>query len=135
MTPMTDTNEARAREMVAEWQTRMPVKGVLLEDYIAAALDEKDALRAASDRVLASGVVIPSAEYAAQCTELSALRAANACLVAGLEHLAKQQTPEEYEEAENDELDADTGLEAYERMVFAARESLARARELLGGKS
>lgn len=51
-----------------------------------------------------------------------------AALTEALEHLAKQQTPEEYEEAENAELDADTGLEAYERMVLAARAALETAR-------
>lgn len=36
-----DRFDEKAREIVQEWQTRMPVKGVLLEDYLAAALREE----------------------------------------------------------------------------------------------
>jgi hypothetical protein len=73
--------------------------------------------------------------------ELSALRAANACLVAGLEYYAHQshfENLEEWDTVSGEPTNWIVPPDDREEMIEnggIARESLARARELLGGKS
>jgi hypothetical protein len=107
--PMTQSNADRARDIANEC-TEDGEYEYALKAKITAALDAKD-------------------------RELSALRAANACLVAGLEQVARQRTADEYYEEEGEPAGDAVLAEAYRLTLVDARESLARARELLGGKS
>ena len=121
---MTDTNEARARDIAMAWlgpdaRDVKPDEAMMLAcaEQVKAALDEKDREYAARIEEAAMHATEHGCDSVKQ---VNALRAANACLVAGLEK-------------------ADCTCDAEDSYYHSAGcyrcESLARARELLGGKS